>query len=372
MDIDVYDFMEADYLYSGNIPDNIIYSILSFLPNFFSWFCVFLSWFVVIQVLYSVFDLILQVVVDVEYKAKQKLKQQKEVTKWRNIQKEIINKGIKKRKTDYLSEDDGAFLVRKKVLMGKIKKLRDAISQQSCVNLKKYAFSAPDSHLFSSDENKTIWNCYDTLLQTDPQNYQELEETEWLFNNGKLRTEQEIFARHQFLKKRKYLQENFSYDRAKVLSKKIVANTIYNDIFWLLVPVVALLLNSLWNDGFNYFSWGLRGFFDIVPDIIFDIKNEFRIYESDLNEKMKYIHFFYYYTLSHKFDIGIPLLFGMIGSLLILFIPRIATSYETDVENKEAYIKAGQKPPIITESIALAGTYALVALTMYNALREKK
>lgn len=332
-----YGFYDADYLYSDNILERIVYSILMFLPNFFGWFCVFLSWFVCIQVLYSIFDLFIQIVVDIEYKSKQKLKQQKEVSKWKNTQKEIINKGLRKRTIDNIIDDDGAFLVRKKNLMGKIKKLRDAISQQPSINLRKYAFATPDSKLLSIDENKTIWNCYDTLLQTDPQNYQELEETEWLFNNGKLRTEKEIFARHKFLKKRKYLQESFSYDQAKVLSKKIVANTIYNDIFWLIVPVVALLLNSLWNDGFSYFSWGgVRGFFDIVPDAIFDIKEEFRIYEPQLNEKMKYIHFFYYYTLSHKFGIGVPLLFGMIGSLIILFIPRMVTSYETDLESKEA------------------------------------
>lgn len=332
--------------------------IFTFIPSLFHWVFLFFAWLTICQAAFSILDLATEFVFYVIKEIKHS-SVKNEIGQWSRTQNEIIKREQQK-DTDNSVDTDPAFLVRKKNLLGKIKKHRDSITAGHSINLRQFACATPDSKLFSTDENKNIWNCYDSLLQSDPQNVHELEETEWMFNNGKLRTQKELCERHRFLKKRKFLEEQFSFEQAKLLSRKMVSNDRYNDFIWIFALVIAVIIFIWYEAGMEFYPY--KAFEEVVLSHC----------DEPLNEKLKYLQIFYRITMTYGLTFGLHCLIGLILSFLIVSIPKLGTSYEIDSESKKLYEKAGQKPPLITDSVILAGTYALTVLSIYNIFKEKK
>lgn len=207
--------------------------------------------------------------------------------------------------------------------------------EKTISEIEEYQRTGKDISLVYEDSYNGLLNlyeCYNELYKHYPKNEAEYEEVNWFFNDGKLRSDEEIFEHQQFLEQEKA--------RAELPEKLMKINTASDDIFtssicsmFFLLPTILYLL--------YYFSPKER-----------------------YGEPFDVVEFLQMYPFAY--------LFGIVIMFAIVMI--IAHEGEIDFHYKRVALhnRAGVKPPVDKKLIASSISLGLSLAGTFLALRNKK
>lgn len=208
--------------------------------------------------------------------------------------------------------------------------------EKTISEIEEYQRTGKDISLVYEDSYNGLLNlyeCYNELYKHYPKNEAEYEEVNWFFNDGKLRSDEEIREHQEFLEQEKV--------RAELPSELMKINSASDDVFtssicsmFFLLPIIILSL----------------AFFPASEGTIWKYNN--------VGDFLMAYAFFY--------------LFGIIVMYAIVMI--IAHESEIDFHYKRVALhnRAGVKPPVDKKLIASSISLGLSLAGTFLALRNKK
>lgn len=106
---------------------------------------------------------------------------------------------------------DNNLTVKKQVLLSKIQKCRDK-EYEEILSMQQKGFDIMDSTKDSYNDVVNLYTCYDKLCLQPIENESDLNKLEWLFNDGKLRSNKELEEYEEYEEKESYGNSTEFYD----------------------------------------------------------------------------------------------------------------------------------------------------------------
>lgn len=232
-----------------------------------------------------------------------------------------------------------SFQVTYQILYSKIKKVMDK-QFEVVQTMKENSYGSRTEKTLKSLLNaENLLHCYEELYNSSPENESELQEIEWLFNNGLLRTNKEIAEREE--------EKERQVKKLKAFNTRIILNSDYAlnlkraiCLIFILAPIIPLII--------IHKEWG------------------------DELKKLTFSDFLYCTSIEKNimFEYDILYLFSLIFTGIVIF--GLSNIYKIIIDKIIAnkYEEAGETPPFPVDTVISCVSYALFIGALFKKKRK--
>lgn len=165
-------------------------------------------------------------------------------------------KNLKKLDSGKADFTSATFQAQNQTLFSKIKKFVDK-QYEVVEKMKEDSYYTSNLHGLKMKKNaENLLKCYEQLFHFEPRNKEQLNQLKWLFNDGMLRTDEEIADREVELEERDYANGKYYVDCFRERGRSANFTDITLRLVFILFPIIPFICAfSLWTDfGFEEFS----------------------------------------------------------------------------------------------------------------------